>query len=198
MLFSGSVMSNPLQLHGLQHARLPCLSSCPGACFADKGLDCQSYGLSSSHAWVGEIDHKEGWAPKNWCFWTVVLEILESPLNSKEIKPVNSKWNQIWIFIGSIYAEAKALILQPLDGKSWHIGKDPDAGKYWGQEETGKTDNELIWWHHWFIGHKFEETQWDSDGQRSLVCCSSWGCKVSYMTSRLKNSNKNKRYLIQS
>ena len=190
-------MSSLLQPHGLQHARLLCLSSSPGACFADKGLDSQSYGFSSSHVWVREIDHKEGWAPKRWCFWTVVLEILESPLDRKEIKPVNPKGNQIWIFVSRTYAEAKALILQPLDGKSWHTGKDPDAGKYWGHEETGTTDDELIWWHHWLIGHKFEETQGDNNGQKSLVCCSSWGCKDSYMISRLNNSN-NKRNLIQS
>ena len=142
--------------------------------------------------------HKEGWAPKNWCFWTVVLEILESPLDSKEIKLVNPRGNQTWIFIGRTHVEAKALILWPPDGKIWHLGKDLDAGKYWGQEETGTTEDELVGWHYWLNGHKFEETQGDIDGQRGLVCCSPWGCKDSYMTSWLNNSNNNKRYVIQS
>ena len=102
--------------------------------FADKGLSSQSYGFTSSHVWMWELDHKEGWAPKNWCFPTVVLEkTLESPLNNKEIKPVNPKGNQPWIFIGRVDAEAP--ILWPPDAKSQLIGKDPDAGKDWRQEE---------------------------------------------------------------
>ena len=98
--------------------------------FANKGLDSQSYGFSSSHVWMWELDHKEGWAPKNWCFQIVVLEkTLESPLHSKEIKLVNPKGNQLWIFIERNDAEAEAPILWPPDAKNWLIGKDPDAGK---------------------------------------------------------------------
>ena len=116
-------------------------------------------------------DHKEGWVPKNWCFWTVVLEkILESLLDCKEIKPVNLKGNQLWIFIGRTDAEAP--ILWPSNTKSWFIGKDPDAGKYWGQEEKGMTEDETVGWHHRLHGHEFEQTPWDSEGQGSGVCFS--------------------------
>ena len=113
--------------------------------FADKGLYSQSYGLSSSHVQMWELDHKEGWALKNWCFQTVVLEkTIESPLDSKEIKAVNPKGNQSWIFIGKTDAEAKAPILWPPDVKNWLVGKDPDAGKDWGQEEKGATEDEMV------------------------------------------------------
>ena len=106
--------------------------------FADKGPSSQSYGFSSSHVWMWELDHKEGWAQKNWCFWTVVLEkTLESPLDSKEIKPVNPRGNQPRIFIGRTDAEAEAPILWPPDVKIWLIRKDPDAEKDWRQEERG-------------------------------------------------------------
>ena len=105
------------------------------------------------------LDHKDDWAPKNWCFWTVVLEkTLESPLDSKEIKPVNPKGNLPWIFIGRIDAEAEALILWPPDTKSWLTGKDPDAGEDWGQEEKEATEGEMVGWHHQLSGHKFEPT----------------------------------------
>ena len=109
--------------------------------FADKGPYCQSYGFSSSHVWMGEVDYKESWAPKYWCFWTVVLEkTLESPLDSKEIKPVNSKGNQFWIFIGKTDAEAESPVFWPPDVKNWLIGKDPDAGKDWRQDKKGTTE----------------------------------------------------------
>ena len=105
--------------------------------------------IYSSHVRMWELDHKEGWVPKNWCFWTVELEkILESPLDSKEIKLVNPKGNQSWMFIGGTDAEAEAVILWPSDVKSQPIGKDPDAGKDWGKEETGTTENEMGGWHH--------------------------------------------------
>ena len=110
----------------------------------------QSYGFSTNHLWVWELDHKEGWALKNWCFWTEVLEnILESPLGFKEIKPINPKGKQPWIFIGRTDAEAEAPLLWPTDAKNWLIGKDPDARKDWGQEEKGVTENEIVGWHHW-------------------------------------------------
>ena len=118
-----------------------------------------------------ELDHKESWAPKNWCFWTVVLEkILESPLDCKEIKLVNPKGNQFWIFIGRTEAEAETPILWPPDVKSWLIWKDPDAGKDWGQEEKGTTEDETVGWHHWLDGHEFEQALGGGDGQEGLVC----------------------------
>ena len=113
--------------------------------FADKDPYSQSYGFSSSHVWMWELDHKEGWVLKNWCFWTVVLEkTLESPLDCKEIQPVNPKGNQPWIFIGRTDAEAETPILWPPDEKTWLIGKDPDAGKDWGQKEKGTTEDEMV------------------------------------------------------
>ena len=113
--------------------------------FTDKGLSSQNYGFSSTYIWMWEVDHKESWAPKNWCFWTVVLEkTLESPLDCKEIKPVNPKGNQSWVFIGRTDAEAEALKLWPPDVKSWLIGKDPDAGKDWRQGEKGMTEDEMV------------------------------------------------------
>ena len=113
---------------------------------SDKGPYNQSYGFSRNHVWMWELDHKEGWASKNWCFWTVLLEkILETPLDCKEIKTVNPKGNQSWIFIGRTNAEAESPVLWPPDEKSWLIGKDPDAGKDWRQEEKGMTEDEVVW-----------------------------------------------------
>ena len=127
---------------------------------------------------VLELDHKEGGSQKNWYFWTVVLEkTLESPLNCKEIKPVNPKGNQPWIFIGRTDAEAEAPILWPPDVKSWLIWKDPDARKDWGQEEKGTTEDEMVGWHHWIDVHGFGWALQVGDGQGSLVCCSPWGQK---------------------
>ena len=124
--------------------------------FAKKGPYNQSYGFSSSHVWMWELDHKESWALKNWCFWTVVVEkILESPLVCKEIQLVHPKGNQSWIFIGRNDAEADATILWPSDVKNWLIGKDPTARKDWRQEE-GTTEVEMVGWHHWLNGHEFE------------------------------------------
>ena len=115
--------------------------------FANKGPSSQGYGLSSSHVWMWELDYKE--VPKNWCFWTVVLEkILESPLDCKEIQPVHPKGNQSWIFIGRTDAEAETPIIWPPHAKSWLIGKDSDAGKGWGQEEKGTAEDEIAGWHH--------------------------------------------------
>ena len=157
--------------------------------FTDKGLYSQSYGFSSSHVWMWELDHKEGWEPKNWCFWTVVLEkTLESSLDSKEIKSVNPKGNQSWIFIGRTDAEAEAPIFWPLDVKSQCIGKYSDVGKDWGQEETGKTEDEMVGWHHQLNELEFEQTPGDSEGQGSLACCSPRGCKESYTPEWLNNN----------
>ena len=124
--------------------------------FADKGSYNQSYGFSSSHAWMWDLDYKESWALKNWCFWTVVLEkTLESLFNYKEIKPVSPKENQSWIFIGRTDAKAETLMLWPPDGKNWLIWKDPDARKDWKQEDKGMTEDEIVGWHHWLNGHEF-------------------------------------------
>ena len=154
--------------------------------FADKGPSSQSYGFSSSHVWMWELDHKESWALKNWCFWTVVLEkTLESPLDCKEVKQVNPKGNQSWIFIGRTDAEAETPILWSPDVKNWLIGKDPHAGRDWGQEEKGMTEDEMFGWHHWLNGHEFEQAPRVGDGQRGRACCSPWGCKESYMTKQL-------------
>ena len=148
------------------------------------------------HVWMWELDHKEGWAPKTWCFWTVVLEkTLESPLDCKEIKPVNLKGNQSWIFIGRAVADAETPTLWPPDAKSQLIGKDPDVEKDWGQEEKRATEDEMVGWHHRLNGHEFGQTLRDSEGQGSLVCCSPWGGKESDMTQQLKNNNK---YLLYS
>ena len=124
--------------------------------FADKGPSSQSYGFSSSRVWMWELNNTKGWAPKNWCLWTVVLEkTLESPLDCKDIQPVNPKGNQSWIFIGRTDVEAETLIFWPPDVKNWLIGKDPHAGKDWRQEK-GMTENEMVGWHHWLDGHVFE------------------------------------------
>ena len=131
------------------------------------------------------LDHKEGWAPKNWCFWTVALErTLE---DSKEIKPVNPKGNQPWIFIERTDAEAP--ILWPPDVTSQLIGKDPHDGKGWGKEEKGTIKDEMLWWYHRFSGHEFELTPWDGEAQGRLECCSPWGGKDSDMTHGLNNND---------
>ena len=154
--------------------------------FANKCLSSQSYGFPSSHIWMWELDYKEGWVPKQWCFWTVVLEkILESPLDCKEIKLVNAKGNQSWIFIGRTDAEAETPILWLSDAKNWLIGKDSDAGKDWRQEKKGLTEDKMIRWHHGLNGHEFEQDQGVGDGQRSLGCCSPWGRKELDTTERL-------------
>jgi len=130
--------------------------------FADKGLSSQSYGFSSGHVWIWELDHKESWVPKNWCFWTVMLEnTLESPLDCKEIQPVHPKGNQSWIFIGRTDAKAETPVLWPPDMKNWLIGKDPDAGKDWRQEEKGMIEDEMLGW-------MASLTRW------TWVCANSW------------------------
>ena len=129
-----------------------------------------------------ELDYKENWAPKNWCFWTVVLEkTLESPLDCKESHP---RGNQSWIFTGRADAEAETPILWPLDVKNWLIWKDPDAGKDWRKEKR-MTEDEIVGWHHRFDGHEFEQAPGVADGQGGLACCSPWGCKESDTTERL-------------
>ena len=133
-----------------------------------------------------ELDYKESWVQKNWCFWTVVLEkTLESTLDCKEIQPVHPKGNQSWVFIGGTDAESETPILWPPDAQSWLIGKDPDAGKDWGQEEKGMTEDEMVEWHHQHNGHGFWWTPGVGDGQGGLVCCGSQRLKESETTEQL-------------
>ena len=148
---------------------------------SSKGPSSQSYGFSSSHVWMWELDYKESWVPKNWCFWTVVLKTLESPLDCKEIQLVHPKRNQSGIFIGRTDAEAETPILWSPDAKNWLIWKDPDAGKDWRQEEKGTTEDEMVGWHHWLKGHEFRV----GDGQGDLAWCRPWGHKESDMTEQL-------------
>ena len=135
------------------------------------------------------LDCEEGWALKNWCFWTVVLEkTLESPLDCKEIQPVHSERDQPWVFIGSTDAKAETSTLWPADAKSWLIRKDPAAGKDWRQEEKGTIEDEMVGWHHWFNGHVFGWTLGVGDGQGGLACCGTWGREESDMTEWLNST----------
>ena len=156
--------------------------------FANKGPSSQGYGFSSGHVWMWELDYEEGWALKNWCFWTVVLEkTLESPLDCKEIQPVlvGSKGDQSWVFFGRNDAKTETPILWPPHAESWLIGKDSDAGRDWGQEEKGTTRDEMAGWHHWLKGHEFEWTSGIGNGQGGLTC-NSWSRKESDTTEWLK------------
>ena len=149
------------------------------------GLSSQSCVFSSSHEWMTELDHKESWTP-NWCFWTVVLEkTLESPLDCKEIQPVNPKGNQSWIFCWRTDAEAETPILWSPDVNSWLIRKDPDASKDWRQEEKGMIKDEVVGWDHQLKGYEFEQALGVGDGQGSLACCNPWDCKESDTTEQL-------------
>ena len=146
---------------------------------ANKG---QSYDFSSSYVWMWELGYKESWAPKNWCFWTVVLEkTLKSPLDCKETQPVHPQGDQSWVFIGRTDVEAENPKLWPPDVQSWLIWKDPEAGKDWGQEKR-MIEDEMVGWHHQLNGHGFGWTPWVGDGQGGLECCGSWGRKESDMT----------------
>ena len=132
-----------------------------------------------------ELDCEESWVPKNWCFWTVMLEkTLESPLDCKVFQPVHPKGDQPWDFFGRNDAKAETLVLWPPHAKSWLIGKDSDAGRDWGQEK-GATEDEMAGWHYRLDGREFEWTSGVSDGQGSLACCNSWGCKESDVTEQL-------------
>ena len=139
--------------------------------FADKGPYGESYGFSSSCVWKWELDHEKGWAPKNWCFWTVVLEkTLESPLDCKEIKAVSPKGNQSWIFFGRTDAEAEVPKLWPPDAKNWLLEKTLILGNFEGRRREGETEGEMVGWHHRLNGHEFEQTPGESGGQRNLAC----------------------------
>ena len=133
-----------------------------------------------------ELDCEEGWALKNWCFWTVVLEKTpESPMDCKEIQPIHSEGDQPWDFFGRNDAKAETPIVCPLDAKSWLIWEDPDAGRDWGQEEKGTTEDKMVGWHHRLNGHGFGWTPVVGDRQGGLACCGSWGHKESDTTERL-------------
>ena len=128
--------------------------------------------------WLWELDYKESWVLKNWCFWTVLLEkTLESPLDCKEIQPGHPKGDQSWVFIGRTNAEAETPILWPTDARTWLIGKDPDAGRDWRWEKKGTTEDEMVGWHHQQYGHEFEQAPGVGDGQGSPACLSPWGFK---------------------
>jgi len=146
--------------------------------FVNKGPSSQGYGFSSVHVWMWELDYKESWASKSWCFWTVVLEkTLESPLDCKEIQPVHSKGDQPWVFFGRSDAKAETPVLWPPHVKSWLTGKDSDAGRDWRQEEKGMTEDEMAGWHHQLDGRECGWTPEVGDGQGGLACCESWGHK---------------------
>ena len=134
--------------------------------------------ISSGHVWMWDLGHKERWALKNRCFWTVVLEkTLESTSDCKEIKPIHPKGNQYWVFIGRTDAEAETPILWLPDAKNWFVEKDPDAGKDWRREKKGMTEDEMVGLHHWLNGHEFEQALGVGDGQGSLAWCSPWLAK---------------------
>ena len=153
--------------------------------FANKCLSSQSYGFSSSHLGVWELDYKESWVLKNRCFWTVALEkILEDPLDCKEIQPVHPKGSQSWILTGRSDAKDENPILWPPDGKNQLLGKDPDSGKGWRQEK-GTIEDEMVGWHHQLDGHEFVLTLGVGGGQGGLACCRPWGRKQSDTTEQL-------------
>ena len=152
----------------------------------------KGYGFSSGHVWMWELDCEESWEPKNWCFWTVVLEkTLESPLDCKVIQPVHSEGDQPWDFFERNDAKAETLILWPPHTKSWLIGKDSDAGRDWGQEEKGTSQDEMAGWHHKLNGRESEWTPGVGDGQGGLACCDSWGRKELDTTERLNSTELN-------
>ena len=159
--------------------------------FANKGPSSQGCGFSSSHVRMRELDCEESWVPKNWCFWTAVLEkTLESPLDCKEIHPLQSEGDQPSDFFGRNDAKAETPVLWPPHAKSWLIGKDSDAGRDWGQEK-GTTLDEMAGWHHWLDGRESEWTLGVGDGQGGLACCDSWGHKESDMTEWLNRTEPN-------
>ena len=157
----------------------------------------KSYGFSSSHVGMWELDYKQSWAPKNWSFWTVVLEkTLESPLDCKEIQPVHSEGNWPWDFFGRNDAKAETPVLWLPRAKSWLIGEDSDAGRDWGQKNKGTTEDEMTGWHHWLNGCKSEWTLGVDNGQRVLACCDSWGRKESDTTEWLNWTELKKFWIL--
>ena len=155
----------------------------------------QDYGFSCGHVWMWELNCEEGWAPKNWCFRTVVLEkTLESPLDCKEMQPVHSEGDQLWDFFGRNDTKAEIPVLWPPHAKSWLIGKDSDAGRDWRQEEKGTTEDVMAGWHRRLNGRESQWTPGVGDGQGGLACFDSWGCKESDTTELLIWSDLIKTY----
>ena len=177
-------------LDGIAYSMGMCLSKLQELVM-DREARCAAVHVANNQTWLSDcMDVRVGlWrnlSAENWCFWTMVLEqTLASPLDCKEIQPVHSKGNQPWIFIGKTNVEAETPILWPPHAKSWLIGKDPDAGRDWGQEEKGMTEDEMAGWHHWLDAHEFGWTLGLGDGQGVLACCNSWGHKESGTTERL-------------
>ena len=158
--------------------------------FADQGPYSEGYGLPSGHVRLWELDHKEGRASNNWCLQTVVLKKTpKSPLDSKEIKPVNLMGDQPWIFTGTTDAEAEAPVFRSSDVHRQIIGKAPDAGKDQGQKEKRASEDEMAGRHHRCNEHELGHTLGDGEGQGGLACCSPWGCKESDSTGWLHSSN---------
>ena len=163
--------------------------------FANVGPYSQRYGFPSGHVRLWELDRKEGRVPKNWCPWTVVLEkTLESPLDSKEIKPVNLKGNQPWILTGRIDVEAEAPVFWSPDAESWLTGKDPDAGKDGGQKEKRASEDEMARWHHWCNGPEFGQNWEMLRGEETWAAISLWGHKELDMAGWLNNNDKDNRH----
>ena len=174
--------------------------------FTNKGLSSQSYGFSSSHVWMWELDYKESWMPKNWCFWTVVLEkTLKCSLDCKETQSAHPKGSQCWIFMGRIDAEAEVSVIWPPDAKNWLTRKDPDGGKYWRQEEKGMTEDKMVGWHHQLDGRGFEQALGVGDRQGSMTCpmqsmgsqrvWQDWATELNWLTVFLKPSRAS--YIVQ-
>ena len=161
--------------------------------FANKGLSSQGYGFSSSHVGMWELDYKESWASKNWCFG---LWCWRSPLDCKEIQLIYPKGDQSWVVIGRTDVEAETPILWPPHAESWLIGKDPDIGKDWRQVEKGTTEDEMVRWHHWLRECEFEQTLGAGDGQGGLACCSPWSHKETdtIELNTKSTNNKSKKY----
>ena len=154
--------------------------------FSIKIPSSEGSGFPSGHIWMWDLDYKESWAQKNWCFWTVVLEkAFKSPLDCKEIQPVHLKGDQSWVFIGRTDVEAETPILWLPDAKSWVVWKDSDVVKDWGQEKEGMAEDDMFGWHHRHNGHELGWTPGVGDGQGVLECCSPWDHKESDTTEQL-------------
>ena len=175
------------------------------ACWKAETILCQQKSVSSRQVfpvvtvWLWELDYKENFGPKNWCLWTVVLEkTLESPFGSKQIKPVNPNWNQPCMLVGRTDADVETPVFWSSNVNSWLTGKVPDAGKNWGRKEKRTSEDEMAGWHHWCNGHEFEETSGNGEVQRSLACCSPWGCKEFDITGWLNKNNIKIKFLEAS
>ena len=181
----------PVLLPGTVHGVTKSQTRLRDFTFTFKVLLVKAMIFSSSHVWMWELDYKENWVLKNWCFWTVVLEkTLESPLDIMEIQPLNPKGDQSWIFIGRTDAEAETPIVWSPHGKNWLTGKD------WRWGEKGMTEDAMAGWYHWLDGHEFEQAPGAGDGQGGLACCGPWGCKESDVTERLNRTECSVQFFL--